>query len=361
MGVRINGCKQNIGWNSIPIFGTRNAGCVSPTAPPLPDWSKHANGAQNTLRIGEVSDPGAGALFPRNYSGDFTMDEMQLFRIFTEWGETAGAIQNEVKQLGDLAVQVYIEGGRYYRPTSDAVFTSGPIHFKTKPRTLVPAGAASVGTMTGVSGASSAPSMRGGGMTTSEGPNKVRILGMAWTWHADDYSRNDGKPFVYDYGYWGSSGGGGGGGNNGGGKGSSSDFDSKFESGMQQQGSTPNVMEFCPETNRWAGKALKQDWSMCSIVLRVLTGTGVAKMEIAGPTGLGFTDAGFTRTIDQSTGLPYMQVDSTDALQYDVNFKIQGLHDKSILHASPAFDDITFYFAEGDAEYLAWRVVNTTL
>jgi len=170
------------------LYGTRNAGCVSPTNPTLPDWSVHDNGAPNAIRLGEVSDAGFGPGFPRNYSADATFDEFYLWRAETEFAETAEVLQREVVVLRRDAMRLW-DAGRYYRPAEDAVFTSGTIRFRSPERRLVPGTGKLPDEHQGVVEIS-ADSPVGGG----EG---IRLLGVSWTWHAEDYNRRDGSPIVY--------------------------------------------------------------------------------------------------------------------------------------------------------------------
>lgn len=348
------------------LFNTKVAGCVDQTDPPVPTWDRNSNNAPNTIRLGEVSSHGTGN-FPRNYSGDMTVDEFTLWRINAYWSDgdpnsfqsNATAINQDTDTLFKEVIKTW-RPGRFYRPSDDAVFTSGPIHPPKRKRTLTPSGS-NQGTITSASGNAGAGVQRGG-LTVAESARPTKILGMSWTWYAEDYSRKDGSPLVLDHrGPDVISGAGGGSGGNGkGGSDSSSGGGGGFNGGPVGMVCVKGNQQYSTELGRVGPIVLRQEPSMCAIVLRVVNASGVVMRELAGE-GFGFTDAGYTALTDPVTGVEGLAVQDGEALQYQVRFNIEGLQMDSILLASPAFDDITFYFSNGEADYLSWRVVNTTL
>lgn len=328
------------------FYGSKNSGCTGPTYPPLPRWDQNPGGLPNAIRIGEVSDMGLGGGFPRNYSPDMTIDELFMWRIMEVWGETSNNIVNEVSDLRRGASLVWA-AGRYYKPTDDAAFTSAPIHLQPRDRAFTPAGA-SGGTMTGSDGGS-AP-IASSGKTQAAGKSRSRLMGVSWTWYAEDYSRIDGSPVIIDHGGpFGTQDAPGGGY-------SVQGYYGQLECQPVQN---PNL-KYDKDLERVVGKVLKQDGSMVNILLQVVDGQGNVKRELAGPNGLGFVDSGFSQTIDPVTGQSSISIEEGDALRYVVRFRIQGMSQDTVLLSSPVFDDITFYFADSEAEYLSWRLVNTT-
>lgn len=341
------------------LYNTKVAGCTSPTDPPVPTWDRNSNGAPNTMRLGEVSSHGTGN-FPRNYSGDMTVDEFHFWRIHQAWsnggGSNATPIDNDVDNLMKEVVKVW-RPGRFYRPADDAVFTSGPIFLPKRKRTLTPSGS-NLGTISSSSSSGGAAPSRGG-MTVAEGAKPTKILGMSWTWYAEEYSKKDGAPLVLDHrgpDVFAAAGGGGG----NGGKGGSDGSGGGYNSGPVDMACVKGNQQYSAELGRVGPIILRQEASMCTIVLRVVGSTGTVLREFAGE-GFGFTDAGYTSLTDPMTGVEGLAVNEGEALQYVVRFNIEGLQMDSILLGSPAFDDITFYYGGGEADYLSWRVINTTL
>lgn len=331
------------GFYSMHIWSQKHAGVNNPSvdnADEVKDWDKNHNGAPNTIRLGEASDHGVGP-FPRNYSADMTVDEFYMWRLKEHpgaAGQPTSFASNGYPTLGNDAAKSWREG-RYYRPKDDAVFTSAPIFIASSGRKLTPA---SGGTISSAEmNAPAAAASRG--TTTGATGRKTKVLGIAWTWYAEEYSRKDGAPLVIDYrgpDTWAG--------------GTGSPVDSAAVTGY---------VAYREDLKRPAPQILKQEPSMCSVVLRVVSPEGMVKQELAGPEGLGFSDAGFSFTADPVTGGSAVEMDEKDALQYEVNFKIVGLQEgqyKSTLLGSPAFDDITIYYGSGEVECLSWRLVNTS-
>ena len=319
------------------FFGARNAGCTSQTSPPIPTWDLHDNGQRNSFRLGECSDHGTGK-FPRNYAADATIDEPYMFLINAPFKDNVSpqGIIDETRSLMKASRTLWL-AGRYYRPTEDAIFTSAPIYpVPTSSRTLPPAGEASTLTETGTRVAvkpdGSGGQTRAGTTTTNtpKGSARGRVLGVAWTWYAEDYSRKDGAPLVFDYG--------------------------QTRGELERMGGSPasqlfrpvkGLMHYSDEVQKSAPKILKQDESLCSVTVMV-SDPQKGTRRFAGMSGKGLTDSGFSPLADKETGTPYVEFDQPCNWQYEVRFNIKELDDCSILLGTPVFDDITFYYsAEG--------------
>lgn len=357
-------------------YGARQAGCVSPQSPPLPNWDRHADGSPNSIRLGEVSDLGIGA-FPRNQSADMTMDEFYLWHInepFSRYENgaevgQANTIQDEVINLRKMAVRQWAVG-RYYRPRTDAIFTSAPIYVGLQDRSLAsptagkPAGMQDV--ITGVPGSGPA-APRGpsdtvaapmGGINAGAPQRRVSLLGFSWTWHPEEVSRMDGQAITYDYrpkipGQYGASD-----------KYIESDDDevppegddSASDAGYRGAGAldlapSKSSFKWNSEVSKMTPLYVKHKDPVCTIALRVLGPDGSTRRTIDAEDSRGFVNAGFSEPRD-ATGRP-CELGLDEALQYEVRFRIDGLQADSILLGTPVFDDITFYFRT-EVEFLSW-------
>jgi len=360
------------------LFGSRNAGCVSPTSPDMVNWDRHKDQSPNTVRLGECSEHGFGT-FPRNYSADVTIDEMYMWRINQPYDNYTypTKIEEETHQLLKKGRSVWY-AGRYYRPAlnsgatgggkvTDAVFTSAPIY--PRPRNLRNLPPPSNSEITS-SSVSLPAERRAPGETKTQAtvgvPDKGRLLGISWTWYAEDYSRADGAPIVYDwYQKWedfGQSSSGG-----GGSSGDGDDIDvvpvgggAKAGPGTNSQDKlaplypSPSTMRYNPEVGKVTPKMLKQDGSLCSIALSLYEKDGSLRRRLAGKDEDGYTDAGYSVISDDQTGTPFAEFGISGSWKYDVRFRIKGTTANSILLATPVFDDITFFYTTGAPEYLTW-------
>ena len=367
-------------------FGSRQAGCVSQQAPILPNWDRHADGSPNTIRLGEISDLGQGP-FPRNQSADMTLDEFHMWRINEPFSIVvngvdlgqANVIQDEVIALRKAAVRQWAVG-RYYRPNNDAVFTSAPILMGLRDRSLAaPTKGRPVSgfqdVITGVPNSAPAPSPAPstgpsntvvtptGGVTAGAPQHRTRLLGLSWTWYAEESSRIDGKGLAYDYrpkiaGQYGApenyvqsdddevSG--------------DSGDDSASDAGYRGAGAldlapAKSSFKWNPDAEKLTPFSLKQETPHCTIGLSVVTPEGQPKRAIEATGSRGFTDAGFSVPKDPATGRHY-ELSGNEALQYQVRFQIDGLRSDSILLGTPVFDDITFYLAPDEIEFLSWSM-----
>ena len=380
--------------------GSRQAGTVSATAPPLPRWDVHDGGGPNTIRLGEVSNLGHGP-FPRNQSADMTVDEFHLWRIkasfdhkisVEEMGQAA-LIQDEVIELRREAVQQWA-AGRYYHPGEDSAYFSPPIHPARGRRRLAPpitspkpsdredvvtgrSGGkppeppppAREDVITGVPGVPTPPPPpppqapplpppppKPRKTTITESKPKTRLLGFSWTWYPEEISRKDGLPMVLDYRPL-----------NPGGFGSNEEYvqegdktiqgDGTQEAGFAGAGSFdlapwPSSFRYNEDLEKMTPLSLKQVLPMCQVTLRVVSPGGSARRSIQGSLGPIFWDAGYSVPRDDAGNL--VEFTGDDALQYEVRFQIDGLKSNSILLGTPVFDDITFYFASDEVEYLSW-------
>lgn len=371
------------------VFGSRQAGCVSQAAPELPEWDRHTessvSGQQNTIRLGEVSTLGAGS-FPRNHSADMTLDEFHLWRLDSPFSRFSGgvelgmaqAIQDEVIDLRKIAVKQWA-AGRYYRPADDAVFISGPIAMNLQDRQLPPGSTGPTPLPSVATGSRSVPlpgSHSGPGTTIAAPPavpttptgvtavapsRRTRLLAMSWTWYPEDQSRLTGTPLVYDYrpkiaGQYGaaesyvhsedddvSDG-----------EGDDGRSDASYRgAGALDLAPSKSSFKWNPDVEKMTTFALPQDSSHCTVKLRVVDPKGVPRRDIESDGALGFHDPGYSLIRNGRTGMPVDLV-GDDALQYEVQFRIQGLKPDSILLGSPVFDDITFYLAQDDIEFLSF-------
>lgn len=355
-------------------FGSRQAGCVSAQSPPLPSWDRMADNTPNTIRLGEVSTLGYGT-FPRNQSADMTLDEFHMWRINepfslyvngVEVGQ-ANVIQDEVIEMRQQAVLQW-SVGRYYRPIGDAVYTSPPLYMGLRDRRLAPPGHSkaprSNDVITGVSGA---PAPRASHSTvtetkiTADAPQKrTRLLGCSWTWHPEEVSRVSGRPIALDYrpkipGQYGAA----------------REYvqsdddevadegdDAASDAGYRGAGAldlapSKSSFKWSPDLEKMAPFVLQQADPHCTVELRVVSPAGQVRRQIVVGGKRELTNDGFTQTLDDVTKRP-TELSDDDALQYVVRFNIQGLQSDSILLGTPVFDDITFYFASDDVEYLSW-------
>ncbi|MBI4565557.1 MAG: hypothetical protein HY716_12755 [Planctomycetes bacterium] len=280
-----------------------------------------------------------GAAFPRNYSADFTIDEFYVWHVKEGFHENAGMIQTEVARLryeGETKPNALRnwEVGRYYVPAKDAIFTSGPVYLASGVRGRLPPPSGRVA----ASVASSPAIARSTPSVAFAMKQMVKLLGVSWTCYADDVSRKDGTPLLYDWkGPHGSS---------------------LIQDTRSERAPVASCMSYNEDVQRVTPTCLKQDGSLCALVVRVRDEKGNALRELAGPDGLGFTDAGFSATLDPVTGAAPIEFDPLSALEYEVRINPRGLERDSILLATPVFDDVTFYFTAGEPEYLGWRTEN---
>ncbi|MFN3484654.1 MAG: hypothetical protein ACK44W_04125, partial [Planctomycetota bacterium] len=146
-------------------------------------FDKHDGGEYNQMRLGAPSRIGERPItdtggFRGNYSGDHTVDELYVW-----------------KSEGEGDPLVLWQRGRYYKPLETAYgegrFVSQPISLLPSFARLLPPPSTAV-----------PPGMGG---RTQDGsiqmPNvqKVRVLGLSWTWFAEDVDPETGRPQLFDY------------------------------------------------------------------------------------------------------------------------------------------------------------------
>jgi hypothetical protein len=137
---------------------------------------------------------------------------------------------------------------------------------------------------------------------------------------------------------------------------SGDDGDSASDAGYSGAGAldlapSKSAFKFNSELEKMTPLFNKMDYPQCTIELRVLGPDGDIRRTIDAIGTRGFTNAGWSDPRD-SKGRPH-ELDSDEALQYQVRFNIDGLQSDSALLGTPVFDDITFYF-QTDIEYLSW-------
>ncbi|MBI4244513.1 MAG: hypothetical protein HY606_10520 [Planctomycetes bacterium] len=258
----------------------------------------------NTFRIGEVPFNGftfnngtfqkenlQQSMWPRNYSGDFTVDEFYLIGCNdvndndrkTKLDKTA----NEVRTLFNI--------GRYYVPgsSSDCVFESGNIYFlegETKRK---------------LANESKVFDDEGNRVGTKEIQIKenIKLLGMQWTWFSEDYDRSNMAPVVYDYL-------------------NEVSFNGKptgspLVQGNEANGETPPV----------------------AVDLTVYSKGGSAVSTFSG------TNSGLT--LIEHQGKNYYELKEDEFIKYKVNFNIRGASTSSVLLSTPFFDDVSIFYSDG--------------
>jgi len=167
----------------------------------------------------------------------------------------------------------------------------------------------------------------------------IRLYGVSWTWFAEDYSRVDGAPLIFDWHERLEEFGG-------------SKFYGTNADGMSPLYPTSTTMKYNREVGRVTPRMARQDGSLCGVAIRVV---GPEGRRLAGAGGETFVDSGFSAAVDPRTGTPFVEFPSATAVSYEVRFRPQGLSSRSILLAAPVFDDITFYFSSGGADLLEYR------
>ena len=149
------------------------------------------------------------------------------------------------------------------------------------------------------------------GSTTTPAPSspKRRLLGVSWTWFAEEYAKN--VPLQYDY---------------------------------SNPGSPQTLWQ--TETGNFNGTPLP-----CVRMFIIADGTTFPNAQT------GFTDDGFSQILG-SDNKPYEVTDATD-IKYRVMFQIKGVTTGSVLLGTPYFEDVTLFYDQGDVEFLLYAVVNT--
>lgn len=249
----------------------------------------------NTIRLGEVSSHGFGT-FNRNFSADMTFDEFYVWK------------SNGTTQLNN-AKQIWLRG-RYYKPQwgnySDAGFVSRSIDLdKVSPARYLPPPSSTANPPMNTGGTT-------GGSSTVPAPvaPKRRLLGVSWTWFAEDYIKN--VPLQWDY----------------------------------SNASSPTKL-WQTDNGQYNGTPVP-----CVRMFVMADGnTFPANQQ-------GFKADGFSQILG-SDGKPYEVTDASD-IRYRVMFQIKGINSGSILLGTPYFEDVTIFYDQGDVEFLLYAVVNTT-
>ncbi|MBI4245074.1 MAG: hypothetical protein HY606_13370 [Planctomycetes bacterium] len=256
----------------------------------------------NTFRIGESSfhgftfkklgfikgDPNL-SIWPRNYSGDFTVDEFYLH------GSNATGDAERKSQVDSIlgAVKDVYNRGRYYLPKGDAEFESAAIYFLAddlKRRLSKESRVYSDENMTSVV------------TSQKETEKKIKLLGVQWTWFAEDYDKGNLEPIMYDYS-------------------GESFFNGKTTGSPLRQG-----LE-------------EQEGSAVKVNLLVFDSTSNLETVLEGK------NSAYSKI--QHEGKKFYELKNGGFIKYKIIFNVKGVNPGTTLLATPVFDDVTIFYSEG--------------
>lgn len=305
--------KHNLGGRSpvLSVHSFRDSGDQLP-------GEEEATGLwrANTIRIGESSHHGFSYninplypsewtigdfqkyLWPRNFSGDFTVDEFYLH------GMARREDFQRMMAVNSIASKIAAEcaKGRYYLPRelgqgkSDAVFTSSKIFFYpdyTKKK------------LPSADKLTQPPTTTNPAASKQQPARKIKLIGFQWTWFAEDYNTATMDPIMYDH----------------------------------------DPEEWPVSSNKKTGaKPLKQTLyksqdPTVNVSLIVFDKTGKHLVTIEG------SDSGLSTISHKKNN--YYEFEESCHIKYRVNFFIVEASTKTALIATPVFDDVTIFYSEG--------------
>ncbi|MBI4243441.1 MAG: hypothetical protein HY606_05065 [Planctomycetes bacterium] len=289
LGANVSG-STNGGQSSAPIGANSSTGSNNLVA--------------NVLRIGESMFNGFTfnraaylkgnvdkCMWPRNYSGDYTVDELYVH---------GSAEVNDQTRKGHLdkitnAVKGVYQKGRYYVPKGEECrFESGEVrleNFGRKPLAET---------------ARVFESDNRSGVLNTLTQKNIKLMGMQWTWYGEDWDRDTGEEVMYDY--------------------------KDYSTQQQHNGKVKGGAVLRQGIESEEGAAVRAD-------LVVVGEGGVEKETFQGK------DSGYT-AIDQK-GRKYYELKEKENVKYRVVFKVRGATSGTTLLATPVFDDVTIFFSEG--------------
>ncbi|MBI4242538.1 MAG: hypothetical protein HY606_00465 [Planctomycetes bacterium] len=258
----------------------------------------------NVLRIGESMFSGFTfnkngyikgnidkSLWPRNYSGDYTVDELYVHGSNVK---DDGLRKSQVDQISGSVKDVY-KRGRYYVPKGEECrFESTFINFDQieNKRKMADEGRVKVD-----------ESRR---KKEQEETKRVKLMGVQWTWYGEDWDRDTGEEVMYDY----------------------RDYSVQEQHNGKIKGGT--VLKQGIESTE--GAAVRVD-------LIVVGESGGDKEVFAGK------DSAYTEV--ESKGAKHYELKEKEKIKYRVVFRVKGANTGSVLLATPVFDDVSIFFSEG--------------
>lgn len=180
----INGVASGPSSPYIPYTYTTMTGGWAEHYDRMNYFDKHDGGEYNQMRLGAPSRIAKAAVagetgaFRGNFSGDHTVDELYVW-----------------KSEGEGDPLVLWQRGRYYKPLENAY---GEGRFLSQPISLLP----SLARLLPPPSTAVPPGMGGrvqDGSIQTANVQKVRVLGISWTWFAEDVDPETGRPQLFDY------------------------------------------------------------------------------------------------------------------------------------------------------------------